>query len=117
MHAESKEKHGVWDPIPELTITSPCVHSRVESNIFTMGIGQPYARVDFIPQSGSLDLPSGIDSQPGGFDSLDSIPGLLKRLQIRSLTRFKGVVKVETKSPSSISRKCETSPVLGEIHN
>jgi hypothetical protein len=28
--AESKEKHGVWDPIPELNINSP--------NIFTMGI-------------------------------------------------------------------------------
>ncbi len=28
--AESKEKHGVWDHLPELTITSPCeyVHSR-----------------------------------------------------------------------------------------
>jgi hypothetical protein len=22
--AESKEKHGEWDPVPELTITSPC---------------------------------------------------------------------------------------------
>jgi hypothetical protein len=37
--AESKEKHGVWDPMPELTITSPYVHSRVDSNTF---IGQPY---------------------------------------------------------------------------
>ncbi len=35
--AESKEKHGVWDPMPELTITSPYVHSRVDSNTFTMG--------------------------------------------------------------------------------
>jgi hypothetical protein len=35
--AESKEKHGVWDPLPELTITSPYVHSRVDSNTFTMG--------------------------------------------------------------------------------
>jgi hypothetical protein len=25
------------------------VHSRVDANSFTMGIGQPYARVDFIP--------------------------------------------------------------------
>jgi hypothetical protein len=24
--AESKEKHGVWDPMPELTINSPYVH-------------------------------------------------------------------------------------------
>ncbi len=35
--AESKEKHDVSDPLPELTITSPCVHSRVHSNTFTMG--------------------------------------------------------------------------------
>ncbi len=26
--AEFKEKHGVWDPLPELTMTSPYVHSR-----------------------------------------------------------------------------------------
>jgi hypothetical protein len=26
--AESKENHGVWDPMPELAITSPYVHSR-----------------------------------------------------------------------------------------
>jgi hypothetical protein len=42
--AESKEKHSVCDPMPELIITSPYVHSRVDSNIFT------YARVDFILQ-------------------------------------------------------------------
>jgi hypothetical protein len=65
--AESKEKHGVLDPMPEFTIASPYVHSRVNSNTFTMGIGQPYARVNLnpvpkstlSPQSGSLDLPSG----------------------------------------------------------
>jgi hypothetical protein len=34
--AESKGKHGVLDPMPELTITSPYVHSRVDSNTFTM---------------------------------------------------------------------------------
>jgi hypothetical protein len=40
-------------PMLELTITSPCVHSRVDSNTFTMhGHGQPYARVDFIPHQG-----------------------------------------------------------------
>ncbi len=44
--AESKEKHGEWDPMPELTIASPYVLSRVDSNTLTMGIGQPYARVD-----------------------------------------------------------------------
>jgi hypothetical protein len=45
--------------MPELTITSPYVLlSRVDSNTFIMGIGQPYARVDFIPQLGTLDLAS-----------------------------------------------------------
>ncbi len=39
--AESKEKHGVWDPMPELTITSPYVHSRVDSNTFTIGNPMP----------------------------------------------------------------------------
>jgi hypothetical protein len=29
--AESEEKHGVWDPMQELTITSPYVHSSPES--------------------------------------------------------------------------------------
>jgi hypothetical protein len=38
--AESKEKHGVWNPMPELTITSPYVHS------ITSNMGQPYAIVD-----------------------------------------------------------------------
>ncbi len=33
----------------------------------------------------------GIDSQPGGIDSLESIPGLLKRLQIRALIYKVGV--------------------------
>jgi hypothetical protein len=28
-----KEKHGVWGPMPELTITSLYFHSRVDSNI------------------------------------------------------------------------------------
>ncbi len=50
--AESKEKHGVWDPMPELSITSPYVDSRFDSNPFTMGNPPPpYERVDFIPQS------------------------------------------------------------------
>jgi hypothetical protein len=35
--AESKDKHGVQDPMLELTITSPNVHSRVDCNTFTMG--------------------------------------------------------------------------------
>jgi hypothetical protein len=40
--AESKEKNGVWEePMPELTLTSPYVHTRVDSNIFTMGNSMP----------------------------------------------------------------------------
>jgi hypothetical protein len=34
--AESKEKQGIWDPEPELTITSAYVDSRVDSNTCTM---------------------------------------------------------------------------------
>jgi hypothetical protein len=39
--AEYKEKLGVWDRMPELTITLPYVHSRVDYNTFTMGIPMP----------------------------------------------------------------------------
>jgi hypothetical protein len=63
--AESKEKQGVWDPMPELIITSPYVHSiQSQSHTFTMAYPMPestltpYARVDFIHQSGTLDLAS-----------------------------------------------------------
>jgi hypothetical protein len=31
---ESKEKHGVWVPVPQLTITSLYVHSKVNYNTF-----------------------------------------------------------------------------------
>jgi hypothetical protein len=54
--AESNEKRGAWDPMSELTITSPYLHSRVQ-HIYH---GQPYARVDFIPQSETLDLASAL---------------------------------------------------------
>jgi len=86
--------------MPEMNITTPYVHSRVDSNTLTMGKPMPES-----PMPGSFDFASGIDFQRRGIDSLDSIPGLLKRLQIRSLKRFKGVVKVEPKSASSILRK------------
>jgi hypothetical protein len=39
--SESKEKHGVWDPMPELTLTSPYVHCRDDFNTFTMGNPMP----------------------------------------------------------------------------
>jgi hypothetical protein len=44
-----KEKHGVSDPMPELPITSSCVHSRVDFNKCTLYNGLPYARVDLSP--------------------------------------------------------------------
>jgi hypothetical protein len=43
--AEFKEKHGVWDPVPKLTLTL--------CRLQHMHRGQPYARVDFIPQPGT----------------------------------------------------------------
>jgi hypothetical protein len=55
--AEFKEKYGVWDPMPELTITAPYVDSRFDSNTFTMD-GQPYARVDLYPLPESPLFPS-----------------------------------------------------------
>jgi hypothetical protein len=64
LEAESKEKRGVWDPMTLLIITSPSVDARVDSNTFTMGNPMPEptltcARIDFIPQSGTLDLALG----------------------------------------------------------
>ncbi len=50
--AEYKEKHGVWDPMPELTITSPSVHYRVDSNTFTMGIPMPESTLS--PSQGQI---------------------------------------------------------------
>ncbi len=41
---ESKEKNGVWDPMPELTITSPYVHS--ESTPTHLPWATLHARVD-----------------------------------------------------------------------
>ncbi len=35
------EKHGVWGPVLELTITSPYVQSRDNSNTFTTGNPMP----------------------------------------------------------------------------
>ncbi len=52
---KSKEKHGVWYPMPKLTITSPYVHFRVDSNTLT---GQPYAKVALNPMPESTLSPS-----------------------------------------------------------
>jgi hypothetical protein len=43
----------------------------------------------------------GIDSQPGGIDSLGSIPGLLIRLQIRALISKR---RIETESKGNYDR-------------
>jgi hypothetical protein len=55
--AESKEKHGVRDPTyagADFNLTLCPLQSRFQ-HIYH---GQPYARVDFISQSGTLDLAS-----------------------------------------------------------
>jgi hypothetical protein len=39
--AESKEKHGVWEPMPELTTAFSYYHFRVDSNTFTVGNPMP----------------------------------------------------------------------------
>ncbi len=52
--AESIEKHGVWDPMPELTVTL----CPLQSGLQHIYHGQLYARVDLIPESGTLDLAS-----------------------------------------------------------
>jgi hypothetical protein len=56
--AESKEKRGVWDPLRELTSTSPYVQSRVESTPPHITWATP-CQSDFIPKSGTLDLATG----------------------------------------------------------
>jgi hypothetical protein len=38
-----RKTYSVWDPIPELTITSTYVHFRVDFNTFTMGNPMPEA--------------------------------------------------------------------------
>ncbi len=50
-----KKKHGVWDPMPKLTVPSPYVHSGVDSHMYHW---QPYARVDINPMPESTVSPS-----------------------------------------------------------
>jgi hypothetical protein len=59
-----KEKHGVWDPMPEPIVILPYVHSRVDSQHILQPYAMsesilPFASVDFIPLSGTLDEASG----------------------------------------------------------
>jgi hypothetical protein len=53
--AESKEKHSEWDPMPELTITSPYA---LQSRLQCMYHGQFYAKVDRNPVPESTLFPS-----------------------------------------------------------
>jgi hypothetical protein len=46
--AESKEKRGVWDPMPELTVTSFTL-CPLQSRLQNIYYGQPYAKVDSSP--------------------------------------------------------------------
>ena len=56
--AESKEKHGVWDPMSGVDyILTLCL---LQSRLQHIYHGQPYARVDFISQSGTFDLALGV---------------------------------------------------------
>jgi hypothetical protein len=61
--AKSKEKHSVWYPMPELTITLPYVHSKVDFNTVTMGNPMPVdlnlCQSRLFPLTGTLDLASG----------------------------------------------------------
>jgi len=40
-----------WDPMPEMTINSPFVHSRVDPNTFTMGNPMPESTITPMPES------------------------------------------------------------------
>jgi hypothetical protein len=62
------------------------------------------------PEFVKLLMSPGINSQPGGIESLESIPGLLKRLQIRALDvvlqgNCKGVFPDRDFCPGSSQRK------------
>jgi hypothetical protein len=56
--AKSKEKHGVWDPVPELTISLTLCPLR--SRLQHIYHGQLYARVDLNPCQGLLIWPQGV---------------------------------------------------------
>ncbi len=85
----------VRDIMPKLTITSPYIHSKVDSNTFTMDNPMPE------PVFVNLIRSPGIDSQPDGpvrkpylshraarlHRLSESIAGLPKRLQIRAQSR------------------------------
>jgi hypothetical protein len=60
-HLRGRIQRKTWCMGPyagaDYNLTSPYVHPRVDSNTFTMGIGQAYARVDLIPMSESTLYP------------------------------------------------------------
>jgi hypothetical protein len=58
-----KEKHGVWYPMPEMThlmSTPEPTPTHGPWATLCQSRPQPYARVDFIPQSGTKNLVSGV---------------------------------------------------------
>ncbi len=57
---EAKEKHDIWDPMLEFTLTSPYVHSIVDSNTFTLGDPMPEPNL-----SSSQELASVLDKRGG----------------------------------------------------
>jgi hypothetical protein len=65
IEAEFKEKHGVWDPMPELTLTS----AYVDSNTCTMGIlGNPMPASTLFPSQSLRIWP------PLQIDFIDMLP-------------------------------------------
>ncbi len=51
--AKYKEKHVVWDSMPELAIIPPYIDSRVDSNTFTMNNAMPESTLS--PSQGVLE--------------------------------------------------------------
>jgi hypothetical protein len=62
--AEFKEKHGVWDPMPELSITSPYVQSS-QSRLQHIYHGQRYARVNVMSYARDITIPKYAEQNEG----------------------------------------------------
>jgi hypothetical protein len=97
--AESKEKQGVWDPMPKVdyNLISPHVHSRVQHSYH----GQPYARVSFISLSGTLDLASVFCSNP---ITAAEVKTYSETFMKHSLYERKSIILAQKKNPFSRGR-------------
>jgi hypothetical protein len=62
--AESKEKHGGMGPYAGVTLTSPYVHSRVDSNTFTIGNPMPESSTITLCQSRPEPYARVVDHNP-----------------------------------------------------